>query len=147
MHPGETVLVTGPGPADLMAAQSAFAMAASRVLGADLVAERRAFAGTLEVEPVEGDDARTVVRENDRRTRAGRPAHARLTSYDLVATYHWSQGTSRRQRVRRTGMAGTPMPALSNRTTRHTGRAAHAGLRHLLPDRNRDDPRPRRHEG
>jgi threonine dehydrogenase-like Zn-dependent dehydrogenase len=63
IQPGETVLVIGLGPVGLMAAQSAFAMGAARVLGADLVAERRAFAATLGVEPVEGEDARTAVRE------------------------------------------------------------------------------------
>jgi threonine dehydrogenase-like Zn-dependent dehydrogenase len=46
-----------------MAAQGAFAMGAARVLGADLVAERRAFAATLGVEPVEGEDTRTAIRE------------------------------------------------------------------------------------
>ncbi|MEV6135422.1 hypothetical protein AB0L63_05020 [Nocardia sp. NPDC051990] len=39
--PGETVVVIGLGPAGLMAVQPAFAMGASRVLGVDLVAERR----------------------------------------------------------------------------------------------------------
>ncbi|MET7607090.1 alcohol dehydrogenase catalytic domain-containing protein [Streptomyces avermitilis] len=63
IQPGETVLVIGLGPVGLMAAQSAFAMGAARVLGADLVAERRAFAATLGVEPVEGEDARTAIRE------------------------------------------------------------------------------------
>lgn len=63
IRPGETVLVVGLGPVGLMAAQSAFAMGAARVLGADLVAERRAFAATLGVEPVEGEDQRGAVRE------------------------------------------------------------------------------------
>ncbi|WP_328403341.1 alcohol dehydrogenase catalytic domain-containing protein [Streptomyces sp. NBC_00390] len=63
IRPGETVLVIGLGPVGLMAAQSAFAMGAARVLGADLVAERRTFAATLGVEPIEGEDARTVIRE------------------------------------------------------------------------------------
>jgi alcohol dehydrogenase len=63
IQPGETVLVIGLGPVGLMAAQSAFAMGAARVLGVDLVEERRTFAATLGVEPVEGDDARAAVRE------------------------------------------------------------------------------------
>ncbi len=63
IQPGETVLVIGLGPVGLMAAQSAFAMGAARVLGADLVAERRAFAAGFGVEPVEGDDAKAAVRE------------------------------------------------------------------------------------
>ncbi|MFE2102414.1 zinc-binding dehydrogenase [Streptomyces sp. NPDC059468] len=46
-----------------MAARSAFAMGTARVLGADLVAERRAFAAPLGVEPVEGADAKAAVRE------------------------------------------------------------------------------------
>ncbi|MFI1165476.1 alcohol dehydrogenase catalytic domain-containing protein [Streptomyces sp. NPDC020801] len=60
---GETVLVVGLGPVGLMAAQSAFAMGAARVLGTDPVADRRDFAATLGVEPVGGEDARTAVRE------------------------------------------------------------------------------------
>lgn len=63
IQPGETVLVVGLGPVGLMAAQSAFAMGAARVLGTDLVAERRAFAATLGVEPVEGEDVRAAIRE------------------------------------------------------------------------------------
>ncbi|MEU8852620.1 alcohol dehydrogenase catalytic domain-containing protein [Streptomyces sp. NPDC048564] len=63
IQPGETVLVIGLGPVGLMAAQSAFAMGAARVLGADLVAERRAFAASLGVEPVEGEDTKAAVRE------------------------------------------------------------------------------------
>ncbi|WP_031482361.1 alcohol dehydrogenase catalytic domain-containing protein [Streptomyces bicolor] len=63
VQPGETVLVIGLGPVGLMAAQSAFAMGAARVLGADLVAERRAFAAGLGVEPVEGEDTKAVIRE------------------------------------------------------------------------------------
>ncbi|CAL9650285.1 alcohol dehydrogenase catalytic domain-containing protein [Streptomyces levis] len=63
IQPGETVLVVGLGPVGLMAAQSAFAMGAARVLGVDLVAERRAFAAGLGVEPVEGDDARAAIRD------------------------------------------------------------------------------------
>ncbi|MFF6980898.1 alcohol dehydrogenase catalytic domain-containing protein [Streptomyces sp. NPDC008343] len=63
IQPGETVLVIGLGPVGLMAAQSAFSMGAARVLGADLVAERRAFAASLGVEPVEGEDTKAAVRE------------------------------------------------------------------------------------
>ncbi|MFC8783930.1 zinc-binding dehydrogenase [Streptomyces nigra] len=63
IQPGETVLVIGLGPVGLMAAQSAFAMGAARVLGADLVPERRAFAASFGVEPVEGDDPKAAVRE------------------------------------------------------------------------------------
>ncbi|WP_328875500.1 alcohol dehydrogenase catalytic domain-containing protein [Streptomyces sp. NBC_00287] len=65
IQPGETVLVIGLGPVGLMAAQSAFAMGAARVLGADLVAERRAFAAGLGVEPVEGEDAKAAVRDTE----------------------------------------------------------------------------------
>ncbi|CAM5409190.1 2-desacetyl-2-hydroxyethyl bacteriochlorophyllide A dehydrogenase OS=Streptomyces violarus OX=67380 GN=FHS41_000364 PE=3 SV=1 [Streptomyces violarus] len=54
----------GQGPrACADAVPGAFAMGAARVLGADLVAERRAFAATLGVEPVEGEDARTAIRD------------------------------------------------------------------------------------
>ncbi|MEU6775191.1 alcohol dehydrogenase catalytic domain-containing protein [Streptomyces sp. NPDC046759] len=63
IQPGETVLVIGLGPVGLMAAQAAFVMGAARVLGVDLVAERRAFAETLGVESVGGEDARAAVRE------------------------------------------------------------------------------------
>lgn len=56
--------VAGDGVVNgLMAGRSAFAMGAARVLGADLVAERRVFAATLGVEPVEGEDARTAIRD------------------------------------------------------------------------------------
>ncbi len=47
IQPGDTVAVVGLGPVGLCAVQSAFAMGASRVLGVDLVAERRAYAETL----------------------------------------------------------------------------------------------------
>ncbi|WP_234388274.1 MULTISPECIES: hypothetical protein [Streptomyces] len=42
-----------------MAAQPACAMGTVRVLGTDLVAERRALAAALGVEPVEGAGARS----------------------------------------------------------------------------------------
>ncbi|MEU0086287.1 alcohol dehydrogenase catalytic domain-containing protein [Streptomyces sp. NPDC006274] len=63
IQPGETILVIGLGPVGLMAAQSAFAMGAARVLGVDPVAERRAFAAALGVEPVEGEDAHAAIRD------------------------------------------------------------------------------------
>jgi 2-desacetyl-2-hydroxyethyl bacteriochlorophyllide A dehydrogenase len=66
IRPGETVLVIGLGPVGIMTAQSAFAMGAARVLGVDLVAERRAFAATMGVEPVEGaeaEDVRAAIRD------------------------------------------------------------------------------------
>ncbi|MER5613886.1 alcohol dehydrogenase catalytic domain-containing protein [Streptomyces sp. NPDC002215] len=63
IQPGETVLVVGLGPVGLMAAQSAFAMGAARVLGVDLVEERRVFAAASGVEPVEGDDALAAIKE------------------------------------------------------------------------------------
>jgi len=50
---GETVVVVGLGPVGLCAVQSAFAMGAARVMGIDLVAERRAYAsklGALEID-------------------------------------------------------------------------------------------------
>ncbi|MBJ7328337.1 MAG: alcohol dehydrogenase catalytic domain-containing protein [Solirubrobacteraceae bacterium] len=61
--PGDTVAVIGLGPVGLMAAQAAFAMGAARVLGADLVAERRARAEAMGVEPVHPDDPKTHIRE------------------------------------------------------------------------------------
>ncbi|MCP2275702.1 zinc-binding dehydrogenase [Nocardia amikacinitolerans] len=61
--PGDTVVVIGLGPVGLMAVQSAFAMGAARVLGVDLVADRRARAAELGAEPVESDDPKTAVRE------------------------------------------------------------------------------------
>ncbi|KAB1143427.1 alcohol dehydrogenase catalytic domain-containing protein [Streptomyces luteolifulvus] len=82
IQPGETVLVIGLGPVGLMAAQSAFAMGAARVLGADLVAGRRAFAATLGVEPVEGEDARAAIRE----TTAGRGPDAVVEAVGSDAT-------------------------------------------------------------
>ncbi|WP_194818444.1 alcohol dehydrogenase catalytic domain-containing protein [Nocardia sp. XZ_19_385] len=61
--PGDHVVVIGLGPVGLMAVQSAFAMGAARVLGVDLVAERRARAAELGAEPVESDDPKTAIRE------------------------------------------------------------------------------------
>ncbi|MFI2472846.1 zinc-binding dehydrogenase [Nocardia xishanensis] len=61
--PGDTVVVIGLGPVGLMAVQSAFAMGAARVLGIDLVADRRARAAELGAEPVESDDPKQAVRE------------------------------------------------------------------------------------
>ncbi|WP_069160932.1 alcohol dehydrogenase catalytic domain-containing protein [Nocardia altamirensis] len=61
--PGETVVVIGLGPVGLMAVQSAFAMGAARVLGVDLIAERRKQAAELGAEPVEGDDPKLAIRE------------------------------------------------------------------------------------
>ncbi|MBF6230889.1 alcohol dehydrogenase catalytic domain-containing protein [Nocardia farcinica] len=61
--PGDTVVVIGLGPVGLMAVQAAFVMGAARVLGVDLVADRRARAAALGAEPVEGDDPKQAVRE------------------------------------------------------------------------------------
>ncbi|AFU01555.1 alcohol dehydrogenase catalytic domain-containing protein [Nocardia brasiliensis] len=61
--PGETVVVIGLGPVGLMAVQSAFAMGASRVLGVDLIAERRKQAAELGAEPVDADDPKLAIRE------------------------------------------------------------------------------------
>ncbi|MEU5762934.1 zinc-binding dehydrogenase [Nocardia sp. NPDC047648] len=61
--PGDTVVVIGLGPVGLMAVQSAFAMGAARVLGVDLLAERRARAAELGAEPVESDDPKQAIRE------------------------------------------------------------------------------------
>lgn len=61
--PGETVVVIGLGPVGLMAVQSAFAMGASRVLGVDLVAERRKRAAEMGAEVIESDDPKAAIRE------------------------------------------------------------------------------------
>ncbi|MBF6300187.1 alcohol dehydrogenase catalytic domain-containing protein [Nocardia amamiensis] len=61
--PGDTVVVIGLGPVGLMAVQSAFAMGAARVLGVDLLAERRKRAADLGAEPVESDDPKQAIRE------------------------------------------------------------------------------------
>ncbi|MEV6280285.1 alcohol dehydrogenase catalytic domain-containing protein [Nocardia sp. NPDC051832] len=61
--PGDHVVVIGLGPVGLMAVQSAFAMGAARVLGVDLVAERRARAAELGAEPVESADPKAAIRE------------------------------------------------------------------------------------
>ncbi|MFC8093076.1 alcohol dehydrogenase catalytic domain-containing protein [Streptomyces sp. NPDC057301] len=82
IQPGETVLVIGLGPVGLMAAQSAFSMGAARVLGADLVAERRAFAASLGVEPVEGEDTKAAIREMT----GGRGPHAVVEAVGSDAT-------------------------------------------------------------
>lgn len=61
--PGDNVVVIGLGPVGLMAVQSAFAMGAARVLGIDLVAERRKRAADLGAEPVESDDPKGALRD------------------------------------------------------------------------------------
>jgi alcohol dehydrogenase len=61
--PGDTVVVIGLGPVGLMAVQSAFAMGAARVLGVDLVAERRKRAADLGAEAIESDDPKAALRE------------------------------------------------------------------------------------
>ncbi|MFC9898308.1 zinc-binding dehydrogenase [Nocardia sp. NPDC127579] len=61
--PGDHVVVIGLGPVGLMAVQSAFAMGAARVLGVDLIAERRARAAELGAEPVESDDPKSAIRD------------------------------------------------------------------------------------
>lgn len=62
ISPGDTVTVIGLGPVGLMAVQSAFAMGAGRVLGVDLVAERRKRAAEFGAEAIEGD-AKSGIRE------------------------------------------------------------------------------------
>lgn len=60
--PGDTVAVVGLGPVGLMAVAAARIMGAARVLGVDLVPERRARAATLGAEPVGDDPAADVLR-------------------------------------------------------------------------------------
>ncbi|MFQ6392843.1 alcohol dehydrogenase catalytic domain-containing protein [Nocardia sp. KC 131] len=60
---GDTVVVIGLGPVGLMAVQSAFAMGAARVLGVDLVGERRKHAAELGAEPIESDDPKAAIRD------------------------------------------------------------------------------------
>jgi threonine dehydrogenase-like Zn-dependent dehydrogenase len=60
---GDTVVVIGLGPVGLMAVQSAFAMGAARVLGVDLVSERRKHAAELGAEPIESDDPKAAIRD------------------------------------------------------------------------------------
>jgi threonine dehydrogenase-like Zn-dependent dehydrogenase len=60
--PGDTVAVVGLGPVGLMAVAAAWIMGAARVLGVDLVPERRARAATLGAEPVGDDPAADVLR-------------------------------------------------------------------------------------
>lgn len=61
--PGDTVVVIGLGPVGLMAVQAALAMGAARVLGVDLIAERRKRAADLGAEPVESDDPKQAIRD------------------------------------------------------------------------------------
>ncbi|WP_194833598.1 alcohol dehydrogenase catalytic domain-containing protein [Nocardia sp. XZ_19_369] len=61
--PGETVVVIGLGPVGLMAIQSAFAMGAARVLGVDLIPERRKQAAELGAEPIEAEDPKLAIRD------------------------------------------------------------------------------------
>jgi len=62
IQPGDVVAVVGLGPVGIMAVQSAFILGAGRVLGIDLVPERRAAAAAFGAEPIEGDP-KVVVRE------------------------------------------------------------------------------------
>ncbi|MFH5208599.1 zinc-binding dehydrogenase [Antrihabitans sp. NCIMB 15449] len=61
--PGDTVTVVGLGPVGLLAIQSAFAMGASRVLGVDLLPERRTRAAAMGAEPIDSDDPKARIRE------------------------------------------------------------------------------------
>lgn len=61
--PGDTVVVIGLGAVGLQAVMSAFAMGAARVLGVDLLAERRELAATFGAEPVNDPDAAAGVKE------------------------------------------------------------------------------------
>ncbi|HKY16016.1 MAG TPA: alcohol dehydrogenase catalytic domain-containing protein [Microthrixaceae bacterium] len=63
IEPGDTVAVVGLGPVGMLSVMSAQAMGAGRVLGVDLVAERRAAAAAIGAEPVEGDDPRGALIE------------------------------------------------------------------------------------
>jgi threonine dehydrogenase-like Zn-dependent dehydrogenase len=60
--PGDTVAVIGLGPVGLMAVQSAFAMGAARVIGADPVDARRERAEQLGAEPADPDDPKGHIR-------------------------------------------------------------------------------------
>jgi alcohol dehydrogenase len=60
--PGDTVAVVGLGPVGLMAVAAARIMGAARVLGIDLVPERRARAAALGAEAVGDDPAAGVLR-------------------------------------------------------------------------------------
>ncbi len=81
IEPGDTVAVVGLGPVGLMAVQSAFVLGAGRVLGIDLVPERRAAAAALGAEPVDGDP-KVVVRDRTR----GRGADAVIEAVGADAT-------------------------------------------------------------
>ncbi len=61
ISPGETVVVIGLGPVGLMCVKAAQLMGAARVLGVDLVAERRAQAAALGAEPIDDEDVRAAV--------------------------------------------------------------------------------------
>ncbi len=63
IQPADTVTVIGLGPVGLLAVQSAFAMGASRVLGVDLLPERRDRAATMGAEPIDGADPKAHIRE------------------------------------------------------------------------------------
>ena len=59
--PGDTVAIVGLGPIGLVAIQEAYALGASRVIGIDPVAERRARAEALGAEAVSSEGAKDAV--------------------------------------------------------------------------------------
>jgi threonine dehydrogenase-like Zn-dependent dehydrogenase len=81
IRPGDVVAVIGLGPVGIMAVQSASILGAGRVLGIDLVPERRAAAAALGAEPVEGDP-KVAVRE----LTAGRGADVVIEAVGADAT-------------------------------------------------------------
>ncbi len=60
IRPGGTVAVIGLGPIGLMAVECAFAMGASTVFALDLVAERRAIAGSMGAIAVKADPVGSI---------------------------------------------------------------------------------------
>lgn len=104
IRPGDTVAVVGLGPVGLMAVQSAFVLGAGRVLGIDLVPERRVAAVAFGAEPVDGDP-KVVVRE----LTGGRGADAVIEAVGADATIDLSiKIAARGARVSVVGVTQSP---------------------------------------
>lgn len=92
VRPGDIVVVIGLGPVGLMAVQSALVMGAARVLGVDLLPERRKRAEDLGAEPVDSDDPKSAIRA----VTGGRGADAAIEAVGADATIKLAMSAVRR---------------------------------------------------
>ena len=93
IRPGDTVAVVGLGPVGLCSVMAAQAMGAARVIGIDLVSERRKKAEELGAETVEHEDVVGTLME----WTGGRGADAVLEAVGADATVQLAQQLARRE--------------------------------------------------